>query len=286
MKKKTLRSLVKAGRTLVMPGAINAALALLIEKAGFPGVYVSGAGISNGLAGLPDLELITRKEMIQATHYIVKSVNLPVLADADTGYGDAREAAKTVREFESIGASAIHIEDQFSPKRCGHLEGKKLISQEEMCEKISAAQQARRNRDFMIFARTDARSVEGMEGALKRAEAYVRAGANGIFPEALQSVREFEIFRSRIRAPLIANMTEFGRTPYISVRQFKKLQYNIVLFPLSAFRVMMKQAEIFLAHLSKTGSQKKFLPKMQTRNELYDLLQYQKFEQLLARKRR
>ena len=274
MKRRSLRALIRRGKTLVLPGAMNAAVALLIQKAGFPAVYVSGAGISNGLAGLPDLELISRKEMVWAASYIARAVDIPVLADMDTGYGGPREAARTIREFESIGVSAVHIEDQHSPKICGHLEGKKLISPHAMCEKIRVAVNARKNRDFMIFARTDARSVEGLEGAIKRAEAYVRAGADGIFPEALESLREFEIFRKTIRVPLIANMTEFGKTPYISVRQFEKLKYNIVLFPLSAFRVMMKEAEEFLAALSLTGSQKKFLPKMQTRKELYKLLKY------------
>lgn len=278
MKIKSLRSLLKSKRTLVLPGAVNAAVALLVEKAGFPAVYVSGAGISNGLAGLPDLELITRREMVWAISYIAKIVNIPVLADADTGYGNPREVARTVREFESAGVSAIHLEDQFSPKRCGHLEGKKLVSTEAMCAKIRSAVKARRSKDFMIFARTDARSVEGLGAAIGRAKAYVSAGADGIFPEAMESVREFQIFRKAIKAPLIANMTEFGKTPYISVRQFQKLQYNIVLFPLSVFRVMMKQAEEFLACLSKTGTQKKFLPKMQTRKELYQLLHYERYE--------
>lgn len=277
VKKKSLRSMLKPSRTLVIPGAINAAAALLIEKAGFPAVYISGAGISNGMAGLPDLELITRKEMVWASSYIAKAVKIPALADADTGYGNPSEVAKTVREFEAAGVSAIHLEDQFSPKRCGHLEGKKLITKDQMCAKIRAAVKARKSRDFMIFARTDARGVESFGQAVDRAQAYVQAGADGIFPEALLSLQEFAIFRKMVRVPLIANMTEFGKTPYISVRQFEKLKYNIVLFPLSAFRVMMKQAEEFLSNLAKTGSQKKFLPKMQTRSELYKLLRYDEY---------
>lgn len=275
--KPTLRALLKRNRTLVLPGAMNAAVALLIERAGFPAVYVSGAGISNGLAGLPDLELITRKEMVWASGYIAKAVRIPVLADADTGYGGPREVGETVKAFEAVGVSAIHLEDQFSPKRCGHLEGKKLISEEAMCQKIRSAVRARKNADFLIIARIDARSGEGMEGALKRAQAYVQAGADAIFPEALLHVREFKIFRQQIQVPLVANMTEFGKTPYLSVRQFEKLGYNIVLFPLSIFRVMMKQAERFLTYLSRAGSQKKFLSQMQTRKELYSLLRYQEF---------
>lgn len=269
----------------MLPGAINAAVALLIQKVGFPAVYISGAGISNGLAGLPDLELIRREEMTRAASYIAKIVNIPVLADADTGFGGPAETGKTVREFEKIGVSAIHIEDQFSPKRCGHLEGKSLISTEEMCAKIRAAVKARKNKDFMIFARTDARSVEGLDSAVERAQAYVKAGADGIFPEAPGSIQEFKIFRKKILVPLIANMTEFGKTPYISVRQFEQLGYNIVLFPLSAFRVMMKQAEEFLAYLKIAGTQKKYLPKMQTRSELYELLRYKDFEKMLMKRK-
>ncbi len=286
MKKKSLRSLLRSKKTLVLPGAINGALALLIERAGFSGVYISGAGISNGLAGLPDLELISRDEMIFASRFIANSVSIPALADADTGYGGPAETAKTVRAFESAGISAIHIEDQFSPKRCGHLEGKKLISSKEMCAKIRAAAKARKSAEFMIFARTDARSVEGLDCAVKRAKDYVKAGADGIFPEALKSAKEFEVFRKNLSVPLIANMTEFGKTPYISVRQFEHLKYNIVLFPLSALRVMMRSAEQFLGHLRKSGTQKKFLPLMQTRKELYKLLRYREYEEIVMKKNR
>lgn len=284
MKKPTLRQLISSKRTLVLPGAFNAATAMLIEKAGFPAVYVSGAGIANGLAGLPDLELLSREEVLWATCYIVQAVQIPVLADIDTGYGGPLQVARTIRKFESIGVSAVQLEDQASPKRCGHLEGKSLISTQAMCGKIKAAVRARKNRDFLIVARTDARSVEGLEGALHRVRNYVRAGADAIFPEALLSLREFETFRKEIRVPLVANMTEFGKTPYLSVRQFEKLKYNIVLFPMSAFRVVMKKAEKFLAHLRLAGSQKKFLPQMQTRQELYELLRYKDYEALPPRR--
>lgn len=272
---KSLRKLLRSHKTLVLPGAVNAAVALLIEKRKFPAVYVSGAGISNGLAGLPDLELLARADMVCASSWIARSVSIPVLADADTGYGGPRAVAKTVRLFEQAGAAAIHLEDQASPKRCGHLEGKRLISTEAMCAKLRAAIRARASKEFMIMARTDARSVEGLEAAIARARAYRAAGADAIFPEALQSLREFKIFRKKVSGVLVANMTEFGKTPYISVRQFEHLGYNIVLFPLSAFRVMMKQADEFLKFLKMSGSQKKYISKMQTRAELYELLKYE-----------
>jgi len=276
-KKKSLSQLLKSGKTYVFPGAFNAAVALQIQQAGYPGVYASGAGIVNGLAGLPDLELLSREEMVWAMKYITRIVQVPVICDADTGFGGPAQVAKTVKQFETIGASAIHLEDQKSPKRCGHLKGKELVSTHQMCEKIKAAVKARKNKNFMIIARTDARSVEGIASAITRSEAYIAAGADALFPEALQSIEEFKRFRSQIKAPLIANMTEFGKTPYISIRQFEKLRYNIVLFPLSAFRLSMKQTESFLKALPKKGSQKSFLKQMQTRKELYRLVQYQKY---------
>ncbi len=276
--KANLRTLINSGKTLCFPGAFNAAVALQIQQAGFPGVYVSGAGISNGLAGLPDIELVTRKEMIWANQFITSRVEIPVFSDADTGYGGPLQVAKTVEQFESIGVSAIHLEDQKTPKRCGHLEGKKLISPEAMCRKIRVAVKARKSRNFLIVARTDSRGVEGFEACLTRIKAYIKAGADAIFPEALHSIEEFKQVRKLFQIPLVANMTEFGKTPYISIRQFQKLEYNIVLFPLSIFRLTMGRSQVFLKDLAKKGTQVDYLQKMQTREELYDLLQYSDYQ--------
>ncbi len=260
---------------VVMPGAFNAAAALLIEKIGFEAVYISGAGLSNGMAGVPDIGLLTMTEMVQQSGYITNAVNIPAIADADTGFGDLPNIERTVKAFEKAGVAGIHIEDQEFPKRCGHLHGKKVIPAQDMEEKVKTACDARENPDFLIIVRTDSRTVEGLEGAIKRAKIYIDAGADVIFPEALESKREFEIFAKEVKGvPLMANMTEFGRTPYLSVKEFEDMGYSIVIFPLTAFRVAMKAMKEALTELKKTGTQKRFLDRMQTRDELYKLLRY------------
>jgi methylisocitrate lyase len=269
------RQLLKKG-TVVAPGAFNAAAALLIEKSGFDAVYISGAGLSNGMAGIPDIGLLTMTEVVQQAEYIANSVNIPSIADADTGFGDLPNIERTVRSFESAGVAGIHIEDQEFPKRCGHLSGKRVIPSEEMEEKIRTACKARVNPDFMIIVRTDSRAVEGLPAAIERAKKYIDSGADVIFPEALESKKEFEVFSKEVKSvPLMANMTEFGKTSYLSVREFEDMGYSIVIFPLTAFRVAMKAMEEALKKLKKTGSQKGFLDRMQTREELYRLLKYE-----------
>jgi methylisocitrate lyase len=268
-----LRRALKKG-CLVMPGAYNAATALLIEKAEFGGVYVSGAGLANATAGVPDIGLLTLLEVAQLAGYIARAVKVPALVDADTGFGGAENVARTVEEFERVGIAGMHLEDQQFPKRCGHLEGKTLVPAKEMAEKIRAAVAARSDPDFVIVARTDARAVEGMEAGVARAKLYLEAGADAIFPEALQTRREFREFARQVDAPLMANMTEFGRSPLLTVKELAAMGYRIVIFPQTAFRVAMKAQEECLRDLKRRGSQKDWLDRMQTRQELYDLLGY------------
>jgi methylisocitrate lyase len=259
-----------------MPGAFNASVARLIERAGFDACYVSGAGLANATAGVPDIGLLSLEEVARLITYICEAISIPALADADTGFGDgAGNIARTVREFERAGLAGMHIEDQEFPKRCGHLPGKRIVPADEMMEKIRIAATARRDGEFVIVARTDARAVEGMESAIDRARLYVKAGADAIFPEALSSTAEFRNFARALPAvPLMANMTEFGKSPLLSVKQLATMGYRMVIFPQTAFRVSMRAAENVLHDLHRRGSQAKWLERMQTRQQLYDLLDY------------
>jgi methylisocitrate lyase len=268
-----LRRAIEQG-CVMMPGACNAATARLVERAGFPAVYVSGAGLANATAGVPDIGLLTLTEVAQLAGYIADAVSIPALADADTGFGGQVNVARTVRTFERAGLAGMHLEDQACPKRCGHLTGKELVPLEEMTARITAAAHARRDGEFLLVARTDARSVEGLDAAVRRAQKYLQAGADAVFPEALETAQEFREFARRVRAPLLANMTEFGRSPLLSARQLGDMGYRIVIFPLTAFRVSMKAAERCLRDLKRRGTQRSWLDQMQTRQELYDLLGY------------
>jgi methylisocitrate lyase len=268
-----LRRAIKQG-CVMMPGAFNAATARLVERGGFPAVYVSGAGLANATAGVPDIGLLTLTEVAQLAGYIADAVRIPALADADTGFGGPENTARTVHTFERAGLAGMHLEDQAFPKRCGHLPGKELVSIEEMTARIRAAAKARRDGDFLLVARTDARSVEDLEAAVRRAQKYLQAGADAVFPEALESAQEFREFARRVRAPLLANMTEFGRSPLLSARQLGAMGYRMVIFPLTAFRVSMNAAERCLRDLKRRGTQRSWLDAMQTRQDLYDLLGY------------
>ena len=268
----SMRTLIGEG-THAAPGAFNAAAAMLIEKGGFKALYISGAGLSNS-AGLPDTGLLSMDEAARFSSYIIRSVNIPAIVDVDTGFGGIPEVKGTVRIFEGLGAGAIQIEDQEFPKRCGHLPGKRVIPAKDFAKKLDAAASARENGEFLIIARTDARAVEGMEGAIKRAKIYRDAGADVIFPEALEGKDEFRRFSDEVKAPLLANMTEFGRTPYMTLDEFGEMNYSIVLFPMTCFRVAMKSMEAALTELKEKGTQKGLLRKMQTREELYGLLKY------------
>jgi methylisocitrate lyase len=268
-----LRQLIAKG-PVMMPGVPNAAMARQVQRLGFDAVYASGAGMANATAGVPDIGLLGMAEVVQLAGYIAKAVKIPVVVDADTGFGGAENVGRTIRELESAGLAGCHIEDQEFPKRCGHLAGKSIVDLDEMVAKIKAAVAARRDPDFMIIARTDARSVEDFDRTVGRAERYLEAGADAIFPEALQSAKEFRDFAKAIDLPLLANMTEFGQSPLLSFQDLVELGYGMVIFPQSAFRVAMKASEKFLRALKKSGSQKEWIDEMQTRQELYELLDY------------
>jgi methylisocitrate lyase len=259
---------------VLLPGVPNAAIARQTERTGFDAVYISGAGMANATAGVPDIGLLTLTEVADLAGYIAKAVKIPAIVDADTGFGGAENVARTICELERAGLAGCHIEDQEFPKRCGHLAGKSIVDIEEMVGKIKAAIHARRDLDFMIIARTDARAVEGFDRAVERAGKYMAAGADAIFPEALQSLEEFRDFAKEIDAPLLANMTEFGKSPLLSFHDLMELGYRVVIFPMSAFRVAMKASERFLRALRESGTQKDWIDEMQTRQELYKLLDY------------
>ena len=271
-----LRELIKEHDIIVAPGVFSPVVALLVEKMGFETVYLSGAALT-GLLAMPDLGIITLSELAQATKYIARVINVPLIVDADTGFGEAINVYRAVKELEEAGAAAIQIEDQVLPKKCGHLSGKKLIPPEDMVKKIIAAINARR-KDTVIIARTDARGVEGLEAAIERAQIYVEAGADVIFPEALMSLEEFKEFAKKVKAPLLANMTEFGKTPYITVDEFREAGYKIVIFPVTTFRMAMGAIRETLETLKKEGTQKNLLDKMMTRKEFYDLIEYYMYE--------
>jgi methylisocitrate lyase len=272
-KTKRFRELIAAS-PVMLPGVPNAAMARQVERVGFDAVYVSGAGMANATAGVPDIGLLTLTEVAQLAGYIAKAVKIPAIVDADTGFGGSENVARTIRELETAGLAGCHIEDQEFPKRCGHLAGKSLVDVDEMTEKIKAAVAARRDPDFMIIARTDARSVEDFDRTVERAQRYVKAGADAIFPEALPSAEEFRDFASEIDLPLLANMTEFGKSPLLSFRDLAGFGYRMVIFPQSAFRVSMKASQRLLRALKESGTQKDWLDEMQTREELYKLLDY------------
>jgi len=272
-KAKRFRELIAAS-PVMLPGVPNAAMARQAERVGFEAVYVSGAGLANATAGVPDIGLLTLTEVVRLAGYIAKAVKIPAIVDADTGFGGSENVARTIHELEAAGLAGCHIEDQEFPKRCGHLAGKSLIDVEEMTERINAAVAARRDPDFMIIARTDARAVEDFDRTVNRAQRYIEAGADAIFPEALQSEEEFRDFASEIDVPLLANMTEFGKSPLLSFQDLAKFGYRMVIFPQSAFRVSMKASEKFLQALKVSGTQKEWMNEMQTREELYKLLDY------------
>lgn len=272
-KSKRLRELIAKG-AIMMPGVPNAAMARQVERAGFDAVYVSGAGMANATAGVPDIGLLTMTEVFSLAGYIANAVAIPAIVDADTGFGGAENVARTIHGLEAAGLAGCHIEDQEFPKRCGHLAGKSVVDAAEMVGRIKAAVAARRDKNFMIIARTDARAVEDFNGAVKRAHKYLDAGADAIFPEALQSADEFRDFAKQVKAPLLANMTEFGKSPPLSFRQLADFGYRMVIFPQSAFRVSMKATEKFFEMLKRTGTQSDWIDKMQTREELYKLLDY------------
>ncbi len=272
-KRKALRALIAKG-AVMMPGVPNASMARQVEKAGFEAVYVSGAGMANSTAGVPDIGLLWRDEVARLASYVAHAVRIPAIVDADTGFGEGDAVAQTIRQLEKAGLAGCHIEDQEFPKRCGHIEGKTIVDARMMVARIKTAVAAREDKDFLIIARTDARAEEGLDGAISRANEYLDAGADAIFPEALQTAEEFVDFAQEIDAPLMANMTEFGKSPLLTFKELEDFGYRMIIFPQSAFRISMKASENFFTALKKAGSQNDWLDQMQTREELYKLLDY------------
>ena len=265
---------------VVMPGAFSPLTALAAYKEGAKAVYLSGGAITNNLLGVPDIAMISLDEMSGVAARACQVAPVPIICDADTGFGEAWNTVRTVIEMERAGLAGIHLEDQVSPKRCGHLDGKDVISLEHMEGKIRAAVASKRDPSFMIIARTDSRGVEGLDAAIDRAKAYVQAGADAIFPEGLANEAEFEAFRKGIEAPLLANMTEFGKTPLIPASRFNELGYQMVIFPVTALRVMLKAVEEFYEELLSTGTQAGWIENMRTRQELYETIDYSEYSAL------
>jgi len=270
---RVLRQAIAKG-IIQLPGAFNALAARAIQRAGFEAVYISGAGLSNAVFGLPDVGLFTMTEAVTHARTICAAVSVPVVVDGDTGFGEAVNAARTVTELEAAGVSAVHFEDQVLPKKCGHLDGKELITPQAMAEKLRAACAARTDPDFMIIARTDARGVTSFDDAVDRANRYLDAGADAVFPEAMQSSDELAAFAQKVKAPLLANMTEFGKTPLLSLKELERMGYRMVIYPQTALRVAFSAITAMLADLKAKGDQIAWVPRMQTREALYDLLDY------------
>jgi len=270
-----LRELLQPGKALMVPGAHDPLAGLLAKRAGFEALYLSGAALSAS-KGFPDLGVLTMDELLTTARAIIRATDLPLIVDGDTGYGEALNILRLVRELEEAGAAAIHIEDQEMPKRCGHLEGKHLVPVDEMVSRLRAALHARR--EMMIIARTDARGVTGMDDAIARGQAYAAAGADIIFPEGLQSAAEFAAFRQAIASPLMANMTEFGKTPYLTRAEFQTLGYGLVIYPVSSLRLAAKAVEIGYETLRDAGTLEGLLPQMLTRQELYEVIEYKAHE--------
>lgn len=275
-KRTEFRKTLASGRLLRFPGAFSPFIALLIEELGFEGVYVSGATLANDL-GLPDIGLTTLTEVSQRGRAIARVTDLPAIIDIDTGFGEPMNVARTVQELEDCGLCGCHLEDQENPKRCGHLDGKSLVDVSVMVRKLKAAAEAKRDANFLVIARTDARASEGLEKAIDRAKAYMDAGAEMIFPEALQDEGEFEQFRRAVAVPLLANMTEFGKSPLLNAKQLENLGYNIVIYPVTAFRLAMQAVEDGLASLRDEGTQERLLDRMQHRKRLYEIVRYEDY---------
>jgi len=278
---KRFRRLVAKEAPLQIPGAVNAYCALLAQKAGFKALYVSGAGVANASFGLPDLGITTLGDVLEDVRRVTAATKLPLLVDVDTGFGSAFNIARTVQEMERAGVAAIHLEDQEQAKRCGHRPNKTTVAVEEMCDRLKAAVDARRVGEFVIMARTDAFAREGRAAAVDRAAAYVEAGADMIFAEALYTLDDYAAFTRAIGVPVLANLTEFGLTPSFTVAELAKTGVKIVLYPLSAFRAMSRAALRVYETIRRDGTQRAVLEAMQTRDELYAVLDYHTYERKL-----
>ncbi len=270
---------VQSEKPLQIVGVINAICALLAEHAGFRAVYLSGAGVANASHGVPDLGLTSLSDVIEDARRITSSTELPLLVDADTGWSEDEGIAATVRGFIGAGVAAMHLEDQVSIKRCGHRPGKHLVTDDQMCDRVKTAVDARDDESFVVMARTDAYSVEGIGRAIERAGRYVEAGADMIFAEAMTTIEEYHQFTQAVSVPVLANLTEFGRTPLFTTDQLQQAGVALALYPLSAFRAMNQAAERVYQTIRSEGTQKSVIDSMQTRDELYELLDYHRYEQ-------
>lgn len=275
-KRADFRKALSSGKLLQFPGAYNPMVAMLIQQTGFNGVYVSGAVMANSL-GLPDIGMTTLTEVSQTASAIARVTDLPTIMDIDTGFGETMSVARTIKELTYLGLAGCHIEDQVNPKRCGHLDNKELVSVSAMTQKVKAAADAKTDPNFLLIARTDARAAEGLEAAINRAKAYVDAGADMIFPEAMKDESEFEAFRKALDVPLLANMTEFGKSRLLSKTELENLGYNLVIYPVTTQRLAMKAVEDGLNTIQNEGSQESLLDNMQTRKRLYEVLHYEDY---------
>ena len=275
-KRKDFRKALNSGKLLRFPGAFAPIVAQLIEDIGFDGVYISGAVLSNDL-GLPDIGLTTLSEVSGRGRQISRVTNLPSIIDIDTGFGETMSVARTIIELEELGLSGCHLEDQVNPKRCGHLDNKQLVDISEMVRKVKAAADAKRDENFLLIARTDSRASEGLDKAIDRAKAYVDAGAEMIFPEALQGPEEFEKFRKAVDVPLLANMTEFGKSPLLDAKTLESVGFNLVIYPVTSLRLAMKAVEDAFREIKEKGTQEGLLDRMQHRKRLYEVVRYEDY---------
>jgi methylisocitrate lyase len=278
-----LRAALELERPLQVVGAISAYAAMLAARAGFRALYLSGAGVANSAFGLPDLGVTTLNDVTEEVRRITAACALPLLVDADTGFGGAFSIARTTRELARAGAAGMHLEDQVQSKRCGHRPGKQLVPAQEMCDRLKAALDARSDAEFVIMARTDAHAVEGNAAAIARAQAYVAAGADMIFAEGLTTLDEYRQFTAALTVPVLANITEFGRTPLLSTRELGEAGVRLALYPLSAFRAMSRAAQEVYATIRQDGTQRASVARMQTREDLYAVLGYHAYEERLDR---
>lgn len=278
-KRADFKKALVSGKLLRAPGAFSPFVARIIEKSGFDAVYISGAGIANDL-GLPDIGLTTQTEVVGRGKAIASATRLPCFIDIDTGFGEVLNVARTVQELEDARIVGCHLEDQTNPKRCGHLDNKSLVDLKSMCLKIQAAALAKRDENFIVMARTDARASEGLESAIDRAKAYVDSGADAIFPEAMVDEKDFEAFRKAIKVPILANMTEFGKSKLLNAKTLESLGVNIVIYPMTGFRLAMKAIEEGFQKIKSDGDQAALIDKMQTRARLYEILDYENYNQL------
>ena len=278
---KKLRKAIEAGKPLQIVGTINAYTALLAERADHKAIYLSGGGVAASSLGVPDLGITTLQDVLIDVERITNASSLPLLVDADTGWGGAFNISRTVKSLISYGAAGMHIEDQVSQKRCGHRPNKEIVSTGEMIDRIKAAVDAKTDEDFVVMARTDALANEGLDGAIERAFAYQEAGADALFPEAFIELDQYKELKKSVKIPILANITEFGKTPLFGCEELSQSGVDMVLYPLSAFRAMSKAAEAVYLDINKKGTQEGQLKNMQTRDELYDVLDYHSFENKL-----